>query len=401
MTIDKILSSYTQSLTSTQSYFIHGGKDDFASKLTLGQVIEARVMRHHEGSRYSVNIQGKERIIDSANPLQAGELIEGRVKSLGQQVEIQRIHTLTDQANTPSERTPSTQLQAGTPAKPEALLIQQLFADKQAQLSKQEMTLLQNLLKTNPSTNAITLSALAIKKANVDLTKDTVTAVAKALTDINPSSNRNLVLDTAILEIEARTEPLAIPKDVVKGLSENIKSFAFLENNGTDATLEGKMPSSFDFSQDNQDKDLAQWILNIQDEGSMNHRLMSFPIWLGDKLTEVKMALFDQEQSNRDIALDRRPFKKVVFTVNLDALGTITVSSTAHGANLSMTLSCDNKQATDYIARYGDELKGVANSMDWNVDRLEYATQQPSEYDDVTHAVVEHYINKDSVSRLI
>ena len=406
MSIDKIVSSPSLGTLQSGSSLFISGKDDYASKLTVGQVIEAKVMRHHEGSRYSVNLNGREKIVDSANPLQPGELIEGRVKSLGQQIEIQRIRTAANFDKSAPESKASQALFSGTPNEKnnsDINFAKRLFSEKQVSLSRTELHLLKNLLNTNSST-AVVLSALAVKKTNLELTRESILAVTKVLSDISLQGTKNTILDAAVLEIESNIRSTSIPQGIIKELAENIKSYAFLNDNNELATstdINGNTSSDMDNAQDNGERNLAHWILNIQDESSVNHRLMTFPIWLGDKLTEIRMAFFDQEQSKENLLNKQSPFKKVVFTVDLEALGTVVVSAITYGSRMSLSLSGDNSHSTSYMANHIDTLKSLVGGMGWDVDSLEYATAEKAEFDSATHSVVEHYINKDSVSRLV
>ncbi|EGG95035.1 hypothetical protein IMCC1989_1996 [gamma proteobacterium IMCC1989] len=407
MSIDKLTSSTNPNILQTSNSLFINGKDDYASKLTIGQVIEARVMRHHEGNRYSVNLNGKEKVVDSANPLQPGELIEGRVKSLGQKIEIQRIRTAANSDNNALERKANQALLSGTPNETnnsDISFAKRLFAEKQVLLSRTELHLLKNLLSTNYSSTAVVLSALAIKKTGLELTRESIIAVTKALTDTSLQGAKNAILDIAVLEIESNIQVTSIPQGIIKELAENIKSYAFLNDNSELAAstdIDGNNSSDMNNAQDNGEKNLAHWILNIQDEGSINHRLMTFPIWLGDKLIEIRMAFFDQERSKESSFNTQPPFKKMVFSVDLEELGTVTASAITYGSHMTLSLTGDNTKSTSYMANYIDTLKTLISSMGWNVDSLEYATMNNTEFDSATHSVIEHYINKDSVSRLV
>src|SRR4051812_9305217 len=67
------------------------GGDDFAGKLQMGQIIKGRVLRHYEGSRYGVEFNGREKVVDSGVPLQTGEILYGKVVGLGDKVELERV----------------------------------------------------------------------------------------------------------------------------------------------------------------------------------------------------------------------------------------------------------------------------------------------------------------------
>ena len=42
---------------------------ELPSALSLGQIVKARVLKHYEGARYLVSLEGRERVVDSSVPL--------------------------------------------------------------------------------------------------------------------------------------------------------------------------------------------------------------------------------------------------------------------------------------------------------------------------------------------
>ncbi len=91
MKVDPLQPVLTQ-LAKGASAISFAGGGDFASKLTLGQIIKGRVLRSYEGGRYLVDFAGQQKVVDSAVPLSSNEVIVGRVIGLGEQVELQRIN---------------------------------------------------------------------------------------------------------------------------------------------------------------------------------------------------------------------------------------------------------------------------------------------------------------------
>src|SRR6185503_18645693 len=62
---------------------------ELPSALSLGQIVKARVLKHYEGGRYLVSLEGRERVVDSSVPLSTGELVRGRVVAVGDRIELQ------------------------------------------------------------------------------------------------------------------------------------------------------------------------------------------------------------------------------------------------------------------------------------------------------------------------
>jgi hypothetical protein len=391
--------------SSAKTFFVNAD-NDFLSKLTVGQVIQAKVMRHHEGSRYSVELNGREKIIDSANPLQPGQLIEGKVKSLGQQVEVERFETgkeVVDKRGATEHPPLNSGKGLGGSKDVVANELKEHFASKKITLNESEIYLIKGLMGKSEAANAIIASALAVKKTSVSLTKETITSVAKMLSPHKSDASFNVMSDVAILDVDAGLPAELAQAQTVKSLAEQIKHYAFLSESEDllqqQLSAESYSAADNDFLGDG--RHLAQWILNVQDDSSINHRLMHFPIWLGDKLVEIRMAFFDQNRPSKTIPSDDLCYKKIVFTVDLKKLGAVNVVATMYGQHMNLSLTSNNRNISTYMAEYTEMLKANISCIGWDLDQLEYATLNDSEYDGAAQAIVEHYINKDSVSRLL
>ncbi|MFT6102055.1 MAG: hypothetical protein ACJATV_001048 [Granulosicoccus sp.] len=406
MNVGQIAASpYSMASSSAKTFFVHAD-NDFLSKLTVGQVIQAKVMRHHEGSRYSVEFNGREKIIDSANPLQPGQLIEGKVKSLGQQVEVERFETgkeIVDKRGATEHALLNPGKGLGGSKDVVANELKEHFASKKIVLNESEIYLIKGLMSKNEAANAIIASALAVKKTSVSLTKETITSVAKMLNPHKSDTSFNVMSDVAILDVDAGLPAELAQAHTVKNLAEQIKHYAFLSESEDllqqQLSAESYSAAGNDFLGDG--RHLAQWILNVQDDSSINHRLMHFPIWLGDKLVEIRMAFFDQNRPSKTIPSDDLFYKKIVFTVDLKKLGAVSVVATMYGQHMNLSLTSNNRNISTYMAEYTEMLKANISHIGWDLDQLEYATLNDSEYDGAAQAIVEHYINKDSVSRLL
>lgn len=78
--------------------------------LALGQVLEGRVTRTFQGGRYLMEFNGQERVVDSAVPLQEGDVLRGRVVALGEQVVLEKM------ASAPQGQAPQEAADAPIPA---------------------------------------------------------------------------------------------------------------------------------------------------------------------------------------------------------------------------------------------------------------------------------------------
>jgi len=65
--------------------------DNWAAKLTLGQIIKGKVLRSYGDGRYGVHFGDQQRIVDSGIPLTVGDQLRGRVVGLAERVTIERL----------------------------------------------------------------------------------------------------------------------------------------------------------------------------------------------------------------------------------------------------------------------------------------------------------------------
>ncbi len=399
MNVDNIPSALQSGSKIGNGLFFPGG-DDFASKLTIGQVIKAKILRHHEGSRYVADFNGQQKIIDSANPLQPGELIEARVRSLGKQVEIQRINVVVGEANSSLNdignlKDIGSSLFAGQ----EKVLqsIRGFFAERQSSVTLKEIQIIREFLARGISLNTILLSALSLKKANIELNKVTLDSVISALNKGASKPYFSEVPALASLGVDFSSEQsIQSYALATKSLAESVNLYA---HSVVDAQtpLFGKLS---DGSLDSDRERLPYRILNTQDDSSVNHRLIAFPIWLDGKLVEVNMALFDQYQSDRNKEDISSSYKRFVFTLALDNLGEVVATATVYGKHIHLILTTESTGSTDFLARHMASLINNVEEMGWIFDKVEYATADKNEFEPSVAAVVEHYVAKDSVSRV-
>lgn len=400
MSIDKIVSALNQRTSGLDRQLFLLGQDDFASKLTLGQVIKARVLRHHEGSRYLADINGQQKVIDSANPLRPGELIEGRVKALGKQVEIHRINLAAQsRVDTSQDQLPELN-QSGLLNKQDQQLkaAQQFFTSKQSSLTVKDIQLLKTFLNNGTPLNALLMSALSLKKAGLVLVKENVEAILKSLQykqAERPSVNTvpTIALDVDVNSVQSHQAYSEVSKQLAIDLEYQSELASSFYNDAHGQQSNG-------FSEGDSRENLSYQILNRQDDSVVNHQLMIFPIWLGDKLVEIKMAFFDQQKPEAALEQKFTSYKRFVFTMQLDNLGEVVASAVMHDKHVKLNFTTGQSDSTTFLSSHMSDLMGRIESMGWVVDKIEYATLAEHQYEPTVAAVVEHYAAKDSISRV-
>src|SRR5207237_7591634 len=123
-----------------------------------------RVLRRYEGSRYLVDFDGHQKVVDSAVPLRTDEVIHGRVIGLTERVELQRVNA----SVTPLSETATalTSHALNLPGK-SGEVISGLFERFQAQLAPQDLALLQRAVERASQPERMALAGLVLAKLGV------------------------------------------------------------------------------------------------------------------------------------------------------------------------------------------------------------------------------------------
>lgn len=397
MSIDKVSAALQQNTNINAGQILFGGGDDFASKLTLGQTLKAKVLRHHEGGRYVAQFGKQEKIVDSNLPLKPGELIEGRVKAIGKQVELQRINHSPNRLSDLDGFKQADVIPSGLFSNQDKQLsaIKQFVSDHNGSLTSKDIQLLKSFLSRNTPINALMLSALSLKKSGVKLTKASIegilTALSTSAAEQSSTSQSVSSLNTDFSSAQALSPQIQIIKQLAQDLSAYTQSFS--------NKLSAEMNSNQDNSSEGGSKNLASFrLLNLQDDSSIKHQLIHFPIWLGDQLIEINMAFFEQKSDSAQGETER-PFKRFVFTLPLDRLGEVIASAEIYGRHVHLVLTSQDAKSSEYLSQFMSVLLENIEAMGWIIDKIDYQTEEDVPYEPAVAAVVHHYVSKNSISR--
>lgn len=414
MNINNILQAMQQGMLRAEQRFSLTPDADFASKLTMGQVLKGKVLRHYEGSRYAVSFGGQEKVVDSAVPLRTGEILHGRVIGLGEKVQLQRVFPGDDGLQKPA----SSQLaQGGFNASSDEAAALKLFEQYQAKLSSIDLQVLGKLMRSVSRPDLVAVSGLILSKIGVRLDTLLLRSLYRVLSENKPPLPGRGEPAAALAASES-VPGAPVNAAVIERLAAALSSRRSQEQqsmpqgDGPDEELlparaatgfeeDTRSPDDDDpDSQGRREWELGRFLLNAQGGGSVAHRLRSFPIWFGDRLVEVDIALYSQLQQGHQHENGIR-YQKVVFSLNTDSLGHVEISVHVANRNLRMAITADDEFATEQLARYLPELKAVLAGSGWRLDEVSYETVENDLRGNVLGSVVEHYISQDSLSRLM
>lgn len=412
MNVNSLLQALQQGMPRTDQRFVLTPDGDFAAKLTLGQVLKGKVLRHYEGDRYAVSFDGQEKVVDSAVPLRAGEILYGRVIGVGDKVQLQRVFP----GEGGPKRSTSTPVQSGFNASVEEAAALKLFERYQAELKPLDLQVLGKLMRSVPQPDVMALSGLILSKIGLRFDPLLLRSLYRALGDNKPPlSGRgeaafSLAAGEQISKVPAGSGVIEQLAALMAARLNQEQRQGMPANTGRDEALAGPA-TGFDEKRqelheddagrrDRQEWELGRFLLNVQGGGSVAHRVKSLPIWFGDRMVEVDIALYSQLRQGPEQE-DGIRYRKIVFSLDTDSLGHVEISAHVANRNLRLVVASNSEFSTEQMAHYLPELKAALTESGWRLDEISYETMENDLSGNVLGSVVEHHISQDSLSRLM
>ena len=401
MNISPTVAALPQQNVSTEPKFALPDSREFASGLTIGQIIKGRVLLQYEDSRYLVAFDGRERVVDSSVPLETGEILRGRVIATGDRLELQR---LPDDRDGDLSSLPVKAKGVAEGRAPAAFPteLDAFFARYRAELPADGRDVLVRMLRASPDRNLVMLAALTIAKLGLPQNQALLQAVTATLKKI-PVADSAPPADGAVT-LPAGVELTAQLRELVRqalsapsGLNESAR-FAESQMAGT---LQGST------QRDDTNKamgkpatsQLASLVLNAQSGGSVAHRVGTLPLIVNDRLVEVDIAVFDH---NRDgSARSDTRHRALVFVLNLKHLGLVEVAATVVDDRLRIRIGAGSSESASRLSVHSAALRDTLAEAGWAVDDVVYETLAPRTSNSAVRSVIEHVISQDSVNRLV
>ena len=385
-------------------------------KLTLGQIIKGRVLRSYEGQRYMMSFEGQERIVDSAVPLRTGDIVHGRVIGLGERIELQRV--LVQPGDAPlQDDSPQPQVQArANLADPSLRFVADLFERHHAQVATEDARALTRQVNRAAQPDLMALSGLVLSKLNLRMAPEFLKALYDALE--RGARGRVFAPPETAAEIEVggahgteSREPFAsLLTRLLMDLPENRRPDNAAPGVQRDDAAPGKpqerlqgtnagLAPDSGRTQTGNGFDLARWILNAQNGGTVAHRVGTLPLLIGGRLVELDVALFEEHQDG-----DREPsqvrHRRLVVAMDTETLGRIEASALFAADHIRVTFATSSSESTGALARRMGPLTAELEQFGWHVDEMKYETRAPAPPGAVLASVVEHLVSPGSVSTL-
>jgi hypothetical protein len=361
------------------------------SELSLGQIVKARVLRHFEGGRYLVSLEGRERVVDSSVPLKTGELIRGKVVAVGERVELQPLPEASA-SEAPAE---------AVPAAP-ADRLSATFAQFGLKLDEGSRAALLRALKSAADPQAAVLAAMTLAK--IGLPQE------PALLDALQALLRRRPAASAAGDAPAETFPINPAAPLAAQLHEALR--AALASDATPAADAAALPAQVSSggaderpSADNggasggSGEQLGQWVLNTQTGGAVVHRVGTLPLLVGGRLVEVDVALFEQDARQSRQGEPRA--RHLVFVLDTPALGGVEVSARLVDSRLRVRFAADRDATVELLAGRGEELSRQLAQLGFTVDEITYETRPGAAQNPAYRAVADYVVAQGSLDRKV
>jgi hypothetical protein len=173
-----------------------------------------------------------------------------------------------------------------------------------------------------------------------------------------------------------------------------------LANAGTLTMLAEQMlaalqPNSDGDRDSDSERDLAQRLLNEQDEGSVAYSFGLLPVLIDNQLLELDLVHF-RERRREDAPNGMR---RLVMTFSTPALGRVEVLAQALGDRLAIGMATDSLTSREVLAARSAEVRELLARLGWNVEAVSY--EYNADVGRAARRVLTHVLNSETLSRWV
>jgi len=368
-------------------------------ELSLGQIIKGRVLRHYEGGRYLMSLEGRERVVDSNVPLQTGEIIRGRVVAIGDRVELQPV---AEEGAAAGSASGIIQEHADAAAASPADELTAAFANSGLKLDEPARAALTRGLRGASDPQALVLSALVLAKLGLPQDPALLDAIQVLLrgrpsTSPSPAESAEAFAVSPGQNLATQLQDAmktALPGSEAANAAANLASPADISSGNADGgQASGHGDSQADPGQ------LGQWILNAQTGGSVFHRAGTLPLLIAGRLVEVDVALFEQDPRQAKQGEPRA--RHLVFVLNTERFGGVEVSARLVNSHVRVRFASDRAATVELLASRREELSRHLMGLGWVVDEIAYETKENDDRNPAYRAVVDYIVTQGSLDRKV
>jgi hypothetical protein len=324
------------------------------ANLTLGQIVQVKVLRQLEAGKFLVTIGGRERVIESDQALKPGDVLSLRVGGSRDRIELERVERgAGSKASAAATESDGFSTLGGSAA---AVVIEELFRRFRMGLEPDEAEPLKALVGRAERPHEMALAGLVVRKASLPMDAELVQEVYVTLT-----SKFGSLAPLPAIEESTVKPPRWWP--------------------------------------------LGQRILNIQGGGSVAHRLGSLQVEFGDEVVEVEIALFEEQGSDSGkpgtAPAPLSTHRKFILSLETAELGRLELRAAMAGQHIRVALGTESAESTNALLRDGESLVRALSSAGWRVDEITHETRPHGGGSPVVAAAVDHLVTPGSLNRVL
>ena len=347
-------------------------------KLRVGQQLNMSVLRQIDEHNYLVSLAGGQHVVDSSVALQTGGQLHAVVVAVGERLELRYVDS-GQPASSDSEKQDDDV---------DSSLLAKLESEYRITLRPEDHRLLEQAAARASDPAALVLSGLFLAKLGLGVEPVNLQALLEAQQPGKPSEASASSSAQANTMIAAAAGDEAATTDLAQMLAAALED-AGAEGPRANGAADSAQPGS------NSLKNVAEHLLNFQDEGGTAYRYGTLPVLVSGQLIELDLVSFQPKRPQAATPQVRR----LVMTLNTESFGPLQVEARALSDRLVITFTGRTAESAAELAPHADEVRSLATRLGWNVDAVGY------EYNDRTgraaRQVIDHVLSSGTVDLVL
>jgi hypothetical protein len=334
-----------------------------ASALSIGDAVEATVMKALPGNQYLLNIKNANMLADSQVPLTAGEKITLQVEKLTPGI------LLRVTSSTQGETDVINKYLLLHRSNPTALgdifsKIGELLANSKS-LPPSLATISSNLEKISQLSEKILISGANRSYVN------NMTDYAKSLgLNMEHDLVKYLVQGAKISKGEDQASVKRLFMDIMNTLKASMDNVSNLD----DALL-NQLKQLRSFSEESLSSLETQQILNVLSRESDGPYILQLPFAFPEGVRMQDIYIEREKEQGTEDERKAASFRMTIF-LDLDLMGELTLDTKFQGKKIDCVFHCQNHEISSFVGTYLDELKGKLEGAGYDVGGLQCLVEE-------------------------
>jgi hypothetical protein len=345
--------------------------------LSVGDTVEATVMKALPGNKYLLNIKNYSMLADSQVQLTAGERITVQVDKL----------------------TPGILLRVTSSTQGEAAVINKyllLYRSNPAVLGEMFSKLGELLINSKSLPPSLTIVRSNLEKisqlSEKILISGTNQSYVNNLTDYAKNLGLNMEHDLLKYLVQgskiSKSDDQTSVKRLFMDILQNLNVFMNDVSNLEDALL-NQIKQLRSFAEESIASIETHQILNVLSRESDGPYILQLPFAFPEGVRMQDIYIEQENEQGKDEEGTAASFRTIIF-LDLDQMGEITLDARFQGKKIDCVFRCQNEEITTFVANYMDELKGKLEGAGYDVGGLQCLV------DENVHVMRKEYLSRQS-----